>query len=145
MLVVDTNVLVYASDAASPFHSRCREWLEGQRRRPDAWYVTWPIVYEFLRVTTHHRVLRRPWNAPSAWRFISALVASPGLSVLLPTERHAEVCGGVLAELPHLAGNMFHDVHTVVLMREHGIRQICTRDTDFHQFKFLTVIDPLHT
>ena len=29
------------------------------------------------------------------------------------------------------------------LMREHGIRQICTRDTDFHRFPFLQVIDPL--
>jgi predicted nucleic acid-binding protein len=30
-------------------------------------------------------------------------------------------------------------------MREHGIRQICTRDTDFHQFAFLEVIDPVRS
>jgi len=36
-----------------------------------------------------------------------------------------------------------HDVHTAVLMREHGIREICTRDTDFHRFPFLKVIDPV--
>lgn len=28
-------------------------------------------------------------------------------------------------------------------MREHGIKQICTRDTDFNRFPFLEVIDPL--
>jgi predicted nucleic acid-binding protein len=28
-------------------------------------------------------------------------------------------------------------------MREHGIRRICTRDTDFHRFPFLEVIDPV--
>ena len=28
-------------------------------------------------------------------------------------------------------------------MREHGIRSIMTRDTDFHRFKFLEVFDPL--
>ncbi len=62
MLVVDTNVLVYAADADSPFHDPCRDWLARQRVRPDAWYTTWPIVYEFLRVTTHPRVMRRPWT-----------------------------------------------------------------------------------
>jgi len=29
------------------------------------------------------------------------------------------------------------------LMREHGVRQICTRDADFHRFRFLDVMDPL--
>jgi hypothetical protein len=33
--------------------------------------------------------------------------------------------------------------HTAILMREHGIGRICTRDTDFNQFPFLEVIDPL--
>jgi predicted nucleic acid-binding protein len=28
-------------------------------------------------------------------------------------------------------------------MREHGIRRICTRDTDFHRFPFLEAIDPM--
>jgi predicted nucleic acid-binding protein len=28
-------------------------------------------------------------------------------------------------------------------MREHGIRRLYTRDTDFHRFPFLDVIDPL--
>jgi predicted nucleic acid-binding protein len=31
----------------------------------------------------------------------------------------------------------------VALMREHGIRRICTRDNDVHRFKFADVIDPL--
>ena len=63
MLVVDTNVLVYAADADLPFHAPCRYWLERQRARPDGWYTTWGILYEFLRVTTHPRVMGRPWNA----------------------------------------------------------------------------------
>jgi uncharacterized protein len=143
MLVVDTNVLVYAADADSPFHRPCRDWLEHQRGHAEAWYTTWTVVYEFLRVTTHPRVMRRPWRAPAAWEFIVALLASPGLGMLVPTQRHAEVAGQVIAEIPHLAGNLLHDAHTAILMREHGIRWICTRDTDFHRFPFLQVIDPV--
>jgi uncharacterized protein len=143
VLVVDTNVLVYTADASSQFHEPCREWLERQRRRPDAWYTTWPIVYEFLRATTHPRVLRRPWSAPTAWEFITTLLISPGLGVLVPTQRHADVATEVIAESPHLAGNILHDAHTAILMREHGIKQICTYDMDFHRFSFLEVVDPL--
>ncbi|MBV9086736.1 MAG: PIN domain-containing protein [Acidobacteriaceae bacterium] len=142
--MVDTNVLVYAADQDSPFHGACRDWLERQRARAEAWYTTWGILYEFVRVTTHLRVMRRPWSAPSAWAFVGALLASPGLGVLIHTQRHADVAGEVIAELPHLAGNLIHDAHTAVLMREHGIRRVCTRDTDFHQFPFVEVVDPLH-
>jgi hypothetical protein len=37
----------------------------------------------------------------------------------------------------------FHDAHTAILMREHGIRRIVTRDTDYHRFGFLEPIDPM--
>jgi uncharacterized protein len=143
VLVVDTNVLVYAADANSQFHGPCRVWLERQRSRPDAWYTTWGIIYEFLRVTTHARVMRRPWTATAAWQFVTALLGSPGLAMLVPTHRHSDVAGEVIQELPHLAGNLVHDAHTAILMREHGVRQICTRDTDFNQFTFLEIIDPV--
>jgi toxin-antitoxin system PIN domain toxin len=143
VLTVDTNVLVHAADEHSQFHDPCLDWLERQRRRSDAWFATWPILYEFLRVTTHPRALRRPWKTSAAWEFVTELLDSPGLGILVQTQRHADVAGAVIAELPHLVGNILHDAHTAILMREHGIRQICTRDTDFHRFPFLEVIDPL--
>jgi uncharacterized protein len=145
VLTVDTNVLVHAADEHSQFHDACLHWLEQQRRRSDAWFTTWPILYEFLRVTTHPRALRRPWKISAAWEFVTELLDSPGLEILIQTQRHADIAGAVIAELPHLAGNILHDAHTAILMREHGIRQICTRDMDFHRFPFLEVIDPLRS
>ena len=75
--------------------------------------------------------------------FETALLASPGLAMLVPTLRHALVAEQVLAEMPHLAGDLLHDAHTAILMREHGIRRICTRDTDLPGFGFLEVLDPV--
>jgi toxin-antitoxin system PIN domain toxin len=143
VLLVDTNIFVYAADIDSNFHAPCNEWLERQQRRMGAWYTTWPIIYEFLRVTTHPRIKRHPFSLSTAWEFVEALLASPGLSVLVATDRHAEVAAGVISELPHLGGNILHDAHTAILMREHGIKQICTRDTGFNRFPFLEVIDPI--
>jgi hypothetical protein len=143
VFVVDTNVFVYAADEGSPHFDICRERLDAWRRRADAWFVTWGILYEFLLVTTHPRIPRKPWTASRAWDFVSAVLDSPGLSVLVPSERHATVAAQVIDELPHLAGSILHDAHTAILMREHGIRRIYTRDADFHRFPFLEPIDPL--
>lgn len=99
-------------------------------------------MYEFLRVSTHPRVLRTPWSAAQAWSFVQALLASPSLGVLIATERHASVVSEVMKEVPSLTGNLMHDLQTAALMREHGIKRIYTRDTDFHRFPFLEPTDP---
>jgi toxin-antitoxin system PIN domain toxin len=143
LLVVDTNVLIYAADLDSPFHTGCRPWLEAQRRKADAWYSTWPIVYEFLRVTTHPRVMRAPWSGPEAWSFIKSLMSAPGFSLLEPTNRHAEILEQLIIGMPHLGGSIFHDTHTVALMREHGVKRIVTHDADFHRFDGIEVFDPI--
>jgi toxin-antitoxin system PIN domain toxin len=143
VFVVDTNVLVYAADGDSPEHPRCRELLDGWRGQSGAWYLTWSICYEFLRVVTHPRVFRHPWTVSSANAFLAALQSSPGLEILVPTGRHARVLEETIADVPQISGNLLHDVHIAVLMREHGIRRIVTRDTDFHRFRFLDPIDPL--
>jgi uncharacterized protein len=143
VFVVDTNVFVYAADVDSPEHERCRSLLEGWRLEIAPWFSTWNVLYEFARVVTHPRVFRRPWRLADAQLFIDALLASPTFSLLVPTGRHAEVLRTTAMEYPDLRGNLLHDAHTAVLMREHGIRRVYTRDTDFSRFKFLEVLDPL--
>lgn len=142
MFVVDTNILVYAADEDSAFHRPCRKLLEEWRSQTSAWYVTWGVLYEFLRVTTHPRVLRKPWPAARAWAFVEAVLAAPALGLLVPGPRHPQVVSEVLREVPHARGNLMHHLTTAVLMREHGIKRVYTRDTDFHRFKSLEVVDP---
>lgn len=143
MFVVDTNVLLYAADADSEFHEPCRDLIERARGQAAPWFLTWGICYEFLRVSTHPRVYRRPWTSAMAWRFVETLLACPNVSILTATRRHAAVLGQCLEELPDVRGNLVHDLHIAALMREHGIARIVTRDSDFHRFAFVEVIDPL--
>ena len=143
MFVVDTNVLLYAADESSEFHAPCRRLLEGLRTGPIPWFLTWGIAYEFLRVATHPRVYPQPWSAAEAYAFLQALLRSPSARLLIPTVRHAEVLAASLADVPEARGNLLHDLHTAVLMREHGVSRIVTRDSDFHRFGYLDVVDPL--
>ncbi len=143
MLVFDTNVLLYAADRDSEHHEPCRSRIEAARRSPSPVFLTWNICYEFLRASTHRRVFRSPWTPAEARGFVAALVGSSGITLLLPTRRHAVVLEQTVAELPDVRGNQMYDLHTAVLMREHGVSRICTRDTGFHRFPFLDVVDPL--
>jgi len=143
MFVVDTNILIYAADRDARDHHTCRVLLESWRRNTTPWYLTWGIVYEFVRVVTHPRVLIRPFSPDQAWQFLDALLASPRLGMLVETDRHRHIAGEVFAEVPGISGNLVFDAHTAILMRENGIKTIYTRDMDFKRFSFLDTIDPV--
>lgn len=69
---------MYAADRNAPEHVRCRSLLESWRIRNDAWFLTWGIC-----------VLRQSWSGAAAREFLLVITAAPGLTLLLPTERHS--------------------------------------------------------
>lgn len=143
MFVVDTNILIYGADKDASEHDRCRKFLESCRTQATPWYLTWGIVYEFLRVVTHPRVMAKPFTSDQAWTFLNALFASPSLGLLVETDRHRHAAAEVFADVLGISGNLVFDAHTAVLMRENGVRTIYTRDSDFNRFSFLDTIDPV--
>jgi toxin-antitoxin system PIN domain toxin len=145
MFVVDTNLLTYAANRASPHHTRCLSLLGEWQGQSGPWFLTWGICYEFLRVSTNPRVLTSPLAPLQAWSFLESLLASPGLSMLTPTEHHAEVLAELLNRMPHISRALLHDAEIAVLMREHGVTRIYTHDAHFHQFPFVEPLDPLVT
>ena len=94
-------------------------------------------------MSTHPVVFDSPWSVKRAVEFLDELLSESSFGLLVATERHQAVLTDTVATVPDLRGNVLHDVHTAVLMREHGISRICTRDSDFRRFPFLTVVDPL--
>jgi toxin-antitoxin system PIN domain toxin len=141
-MVFDTNVLVYAVHQQSEFYEACLRKIEQARAAATPSYLTWNICYEFLRVTTHRRILPNHWTLAEGLQFLDRLLTSPGFALLLPTEKHLTTLSEVAGEVSVIRGNRVHDMHTAVLMREHGISQICTMDSDFRRFPFVEVIDP---
>ena len=143
MFVVDTNILIYAAIEEFPEHRTARELVEQWRNETRPWGCTWSIIYEFLRVVTHRSVFERPLSTAEAWSFIEHLMEALTFRVIAETSRHEEVLGLMIAEYPRLAGNIMHDLHTAALMKEHGVTEIRSADTDFQKFKFLRVVNPL--
>lgn len=141
--VVDANLLLYAVNSDDPSHAAAARFLHEALASSEQWYVTEGILYEFLRVATHPKVFVRPLAWPDALGFLRPLVGAPNVAVLCAGDRHWELLDGVLGSLTHPSGNLFFDIRTVVLMREHGVRAIYTADTDFLQFEGITVVNPV--
>ncbi len=143
MFVVDTNILLYAVDRDAQGHAVCRDLALQWRVQPSPWYLTWNIVYEFLRVATHPNVFRTPLAPGDAWQFLAALLASPSVEMLTETPRHQALLAELVQTGSGVRGNLVFYAHTAVLMREHGIRTIYTHDADFNRFPGIEVIDPI--
>ena len=141
--LIDTNILLHAANSGSPDHRAAKRFLDEQCQSQSPWCTTWPILYEFLRVSTHSRVFPKPLKPRQGLDFIASLASREEVAILTATVRHLEVLEGIVGGLGHPAGNLFHDIHTATLMREHGVPEIITADTDFLQFTFLRVTNPL--
>ena len=65
-MLVDANLLIYATDRDSPFHDGAARWLTtaltGDRRVA----LPWQSLWAFVRITTHPRVSERPLTVDEA-------------------------------------------------------------------------------
>jgi toxin-antitoxin system PIN domain toxin len=141
VILVDVNILIYASDMASRHHAAAREWLDQQLIGPVPVGMPWVTLLGFLRLATSARVLPRPMAMSLAWEQVSAWLACEPAWIPQPTARHADVLAELLA-LPGMQGNLVTDAHLAALAIEHGLT-LCSTDGDFARFPGLQWRNPL--
>jgi toxin-antitoxin system PIN domain toxin len=137
----DVNVLLYASDTASPVHAMAVEFLESATGEGDLFFLAWPTVMSYLRISTHPGIFRMPLTPAQAMGNVETLLAQPRVRLLAEEPGflgvYREVTEGVTVR-----GNLVPDAHLAALLRQHGVRTLYTRDADFRKFPFLDVRDP---
>lgn len=142
-MLVDTNLLVYATFADAPEHERARGWLEervADDERPIA--LCWPVVYSFLRLVTSPRVFgRHALTVRKGWTVVAAYLGQPTVRVVVPGGGHAAIAAE-LAETPGLRSEDVPDVELAALAIEHGL-VLASHDHGFRRFSRLRFADPL--
>jgi len=141
VILVDVNILVYASFNSLVQHDPAREWLDQQLAGSVAVALPWPSLLGFLRVATNARMFERPLTMADAWQQVTIWLAADPAWTPGPTERHAEVLGNLLAE-PGVHGNLVPDAHLAALAIEHGLT-LCSTDGDFARFPGLRWLNPI--
>ena len=141
MILVDVNLLLYATNVSASQHRVAREWLDRQLVETPRVGLPWATLLGFLRLVTSPRVIARPLTMAAAWQQVSLWLACEPAWIPLPTERHADVLGKLLAE-PGVYGNLVPDAHLAALAIEHGLT-LCSTDGDFARFPELKWLNPL--
>jgi toxin-antitoxin system PIN domain toxin len=142
LIAVDTNILVYAHRAESPFFDAAAAKLALLAEGKAPWAIPWPCVHEFLAVVTRPRIFDPPTPLPVALDQVDAWLESPSLTLLAETEQHWPVLRRLLTAT-HLSGGGVHDARIAALCLQHGVRELWSADRDFSRFPDLTVVNPL--
>lgn len=141
MILVDTNLLVYARMDTLPQHAAAREWLDGRLNDHPQVGLPWSSLLGYLRIVTNSRVFERPDSVRAAWTQAEGWLSCPNVWIPQPTDAHADIFGRLLA---HVAGgaNLIPDAHLAALAIEHGLA-VCSTDGDFARFPELKWVNPL--
>ena len=75
-MLIDANILLYATDGSSPYHGTARPWLESQLNGPRRVGLPWLSLWAFVRISTNPRATLRPLTPGQAWS-ISPITVPP--------------------------------------------------------------------
>jgi hypothetical protein len=143
MILVDTNLLLYATFADAPEHDAARAWLEERLGEGEGTVaLCWPVLYAFLRLITSPRVFgRHAVTVREGWAVAAAYLEQPAFRLAAPGAGHAAIAAE-LAETPGLRSDDVPDIEIAALAIEHGL-VLASHDHGFRRFARLRVIDPL--
>lgn len=139
---VDVNILLYASDTASPMHTSAREFLDARVADSDLFCLTWPTLMGYLRMATHPRIFEVPLTPDAAAANLAELLALPRVRVIAETDEFWNVYRVVTSGLV-VRGNLVPDAHLVAILHLHGVERLYTCDRDFRKFDSIVAVDPL--
>lgn len=142
MIAVDTNVLVYAHRADSPFHGRARSVIEALAAGPRHWAIPWPCAHEFFAILTHPRIYKTVTPAATVFAQLRALQALPNLAFIGEADEHLVQLESV-ALAARCQGGAVHDARIAAICLSHGVSELWSADRDFSRFPALTVRNPL--
>jgi len=143
VILVDSNLLVYAHVNSFPQHERALGWLDEQLNGASRVGLPWPSLLAFLRLATNPRIFDHPEPVGKAWAQVLDWLGCENVWIPEPSDRHAHVLGGLLST-PGVLANLVPDAHLAALAIEHGL-QLCSTDSDFARFPGLRWFNPLNS
>lgn len=141
MILVDTNLLLYAYNADAPEHERARPWLEERLSRPEPVGFAWWTLGAFLRLVTHRAVFPSPYSITEAAAIVDSWLERPMVAIVEPRERFWAIARPLL-EKANARGPFVADALLAALAIEHGAT-LATHDADFLRFPELVTVDPV--
>ena len=145
MLSMDTNLLLYAFNEASPWHQQAYRWMSSIQRDEDV-AVSEFILAEFYGLLRNPAVLKRPLGAAEAVDVIQAYRHHPRWRLLgfPPESRSLHDALWEMAAGKTFAFRRVYDTRSALTMVVQGVTEFATVNTkDFEGVGFHRVWSPL--
>jgi uncharacterized protein len=137
---VDTNILLYAANADDESHQVARDLLERLAGGPDLFYLFWPTIMGFLRISTHPAIFTDPYTPRQATDAVAGLLQRPNVRAPAEQDGFWGIYGTTADD--QTRGNHVPDAHLAALMRQHGVNVIYTRDRDLRRYESVDARNP---
>ena len=142
MIVPDANLLLYATDSTSPFHDPAREWWTSCLNGAVPVGLCHPVVFAFVRISTHPRAFERPLSLSRVTRIVRSWFDRRVTRTLYPGPRHVQNVLNLLAVTGSSGGNLVTDAQIADIAIAHRA-EVHTADHDFRRFPGLEYRFPL--
>ncbi|MBW3565694.1 MAG: PIN domain-containing protein [Acidobacteria bacterium] len=142
MIGVDTNILVYAHRADSPWHQPASAMIASLAEGSENWAIPWPVVHEFLAIVTHPRIYDPPTPTDRAISQLEAWMEAPRIRLIGEDSGYWPHLRDVVAGA-RIAGPAIHDARIAAICIRWNLRELWTADRDFSRFRDLKVRNPL--
>ena len=141
MILVDANLLLYATISDFGQHTAARAWLDERLNAPVRVGLPWPSLLAFIRIATNPRVFPRPLGVTDAWQRVRAWLDLETVWTPEPTDRHRDLLEGFLTGIA-ASSKLVPDAHLAAIAVGHGLT-LCSTDGDFARFGNLRWENPL--
>lgn len=140
-MILDANILLYATNTDAAHHHRARLWIEEALNGETRVGLPWQSLGAFLRISTNARAFPDPMTAEQAWKQVDEWLDAPRAWVPQPTSEYRHILGR-LVRSNDVRGPLVTDAQLAALAIDHGVAMVST-DTDFARFAEVRWINPL--
>ena len=142
MIIPDANLLLYATDTTSLFHDAARQWWTGCLNGSVPVGLCHPVVFAFVRISTHPRAFERPLSLSRVTRIVRSWFDRHVTRTLYPGPQHVPNVLNLLAATGSSGGNLVTDAQIAEIAMAHRA-EVHTADHDFRRFPGLEYRFPL--
>jgi predicted nucleic acid-binding protein len=139
VILLDSNILIYALDVNSPRHPECLSVLQHAASGAMPGVLVPQVLMECYSVITSPRRVARPTDPEDARGIVQSLAGA--IEVKPVPESLLDEVDGLLARHPRRGRDIF-DLSLVAQMRGHGIRTICTYNVKDFDVAGIRAVEP---
>lgn len=140
MILPDVNLLLYAHDENSEFHTDAAVWLKSVLSTEQVFF-SWHTITGFLRIITNPRISLNPLTISQAVEIVTSWLEPENTHLVFLEKKNWPLFSSVLIE-GQATANLVMDAH-LAAMAASCRATVASTDRDFTRFPGIQYVNPI--